>query len=122
MKNKLIYGSIVLIIAIALSFVIRYALPSGSNETNESQQVQLIMDVAQCEKEDAERIIRALERVEIVSIEKAEVTKSHLTGLSGLKITDVKEQQYIVHYGKKHLVEAIQKDSIEGEYIYGVVK
>ena len=89
---------------------------------DKNKQVQLIMDATGCEKEKAERIIRALKRVEITTIEKAEVAESHLAGLFGLKITCAKEQQYIVHYGKKYLVEAIQKESIEGKYIYTVVR
>lgn len=122
MKKKVVYGSLIAILMVIIGFMLNYILNKENYEMNEREQVQLLMDVIGCEEEDTEMIFGALERAKVKNIRKAEAMESHLTGCFGLKVTDSEEQKYIIHYRKNYLVAAIQEDSIEGDYIYKVIK
>lgn len=84
------------------------------------ESIDILVTALNCNQENAESIMRSLNRQSIDNLTAATLIDSE-KGYK-LKVTDTKEKDYILSIDKKYHLSAIQEDTVDGTYLYREVE
>lgn len=84
------------------------------------EEVFLLMKLLSCEREQAESIVRSMNRQNIHGVKKGSesIEVSEETGCWTITIEDSQGKTYLLYINRTFHLYAIQKDNADGEYIY----